>query len=528
MSYPGLGLYTSNPNGNDAGAMAQYETNLSLFVAAVGQPTHMNAFTDYSLDPSQWAGNASWAAWSWSQSPTASKLIPVVGVPMAPQSAASNNIGFFQDTAAGKYDDVWTGIAQAWAAHFPVAKFRLGYEMNGGFMPWFMGGEEQWVQDWIAAFRQIAKVIRAAFAGAVTEWNPASINWTGVPTADSYPGDDVVDICALDTYSPCYEEDFQDWNDKPLGFMEPDAPTWLADPVNRRHFWTRPGATQYQDYGAGWGLEQHIAFAKAHGKPIAISECGTGNKSTSTGPLDDPEFPTWLRSMLDSAVAQGVTVDHVNIWATDQGDGAWGFFNGEHPLEAAAWKSAFGDASVPAPAPAPAPAPSPAQTTGVATAVLTDKNGKSVTLQIEGVKKDYYANDTGLASNVYVYANQAATGWIIQPDNSSDLPTIVLTTNGLDITPEYFNNVTINKPSTGPATADITDRTGKTVTLDIVGVQNFYAGDTGLVTNIYVYENSDNSGLVIQPDNAGDAPTIVLTTNGQAVAPNGFTNVTVK
>jgi hypothetical protein len=37
----------------------------------------------------------------------------------------------------------------------------------------------------------------------------------------------------------------------------------------------------------------------------------------------------------------------VNIWATDQADGSWGFLNGEKPNEAASWNLYFGKGSVP-------------------------------------------------------------------------------------------------------------------------------------------------------------------------------------
>jgi hypothetical protein len=120
---------------------------------------------------------------------------------------------------------------------------------------------------------------------------------------------------------------------------------WAADPVNRAHFWSYPDANEWNPTGtgAGFGMENAIAFAKAHGKALAISETGAGNNGTTTGPVDDPAFPKWLASELDKAQSQGVAIDHVNIWDREMGDGNWNFApEANKPLEAAAWGKYFG------------------------------------------------------------------------------------------------------------------------------------------------------------------------------------------
>ncbi len=94
-------------------------------------------------------------------------------------------------------------------------------------------------------------------------------------------------------------------------------------------------------------MEDAIAMAKAHGKPLALSETGAGGNGTTTGPVDDPEFPKWLASELTKAQSQGVAIDHVNIWDAQLGDGNWDFSSASaaKPLEAAAWAKYFGASS---------------------------------------------------------------------------------------------------------------------------------------------------------------------------------------
>ena len=89
-----VGGYFGNPNGSDAVAEAAFELNLSNFEATMGgtKPTTMNAFTDYSQNPSTWAANASWTAWSWTQSPVVqTSITPVIGVAMSDDAHWAGN-----------------------------------------------------------------------------------------------------------------------------------------------------------------------------------------------------------------------------------------------------------------------------------------------------------------------------------------------------------------------------------------------------------------------------------------------------
>ena len=368
-----VGGYFGNPNGNDAASEADFEKQFNSFVSTMGaKPATMNGFVDFGQDPSNWAGNASWTAWSWTQSPVVkTSVTPDIGIPMsdnnhwAGNAAGSTNDDFFKGIINGTYDNDYKGVVDAWAnAGFKTFNLRLGYEMNGNFMPWYMGDDAGTQADWVKAFQHLSTLMRGeASAVGVTakiEWNPASLAWTNQPTTSAYPGDSYVDIVSLDTYNPVYPAGYYNW-DKNDGSYNANAAEWAADPVNRAHYWSYPDANQWNPTGtgSGFGMEDAIAFAKAHGKALAISETGAGPSNGTPGPADDPAFPQWLASELDKAQSQGVKIDHVNIWDRQMGDGNWDFSSAgaNRPLEAAAWAKYFGVNSGSAASSTPSPAP---------------------------------------------------------------------------------------------------------------------------------------------------------------------------
>ena len=356
-----IGLYVSNPNGNDPTAEKNFENSYDAFVKNQGgaHPTFFNAFTDFGQDPSQWPSNASWSAWSCNLSGanyvgSASGAIPVVGVPMASNAGGWGNVDqFYQDTIAGVYDAAYKGIVDAWADNgYKTVEFRNGYEFDGNFMPWAPGNSSSAsaVADFVKAFQHIADIEHSEGAArgitVKVEWNPAAINWTGYDLQTAYPGDQYVDVISVDTYSPVYPNDLTDWAHGGTS-QAPDLQTWAADPANRAHFWQYQNANQYNPTpglgGSGWSVQNTIDFARQHGKPIAIDESGAGPTSNSPySPSDDPAFPQWLHNALAAAQSQGLTVDHVDIWDATLGDGDWNFTNGSKPNEAAAWAQYFG------------------------------------------------------------------------------------------------------------------------------------------------------------------------------------------
>lgn len=94
-----------------------------------------------------------------------------------------------------------------------------------------------------------------------------------------------------------------------------------------------------------------ISIAKAKGKPIAFSECGTGGgTNTDAFSLNDPTWVAWFWQTLQSAISQGVSIAHINIWNIYASDGQW-MYNAPdtfdpQPLVRTAYRKYFGDGGV--------------------------------------------------------------------------------------------------------------------------------------------------------------------------------------
>ncbi len=340
-----LGTFVFNPDSTDPAAEAWFENQVGVFSAAMGaKPQFMDTFTNYNADWSQWVSGMTAMARSWAASPVLGGVTPVMTIPMAAASDWGNPDQVFKDIVAGKHDDVFTGLVNSWkAVGYTTIDARIGYEMNGAFVPWFMGNDPATVADWVAAFQHIADLVHAVPGITVkTVWNPVASNWTAQPTASAYPGDQYVDVIGVDVYGTVYPVQLYDWG-KNDGTVDQTLQQWFADPVNREHYWTNPNATQWSPNGydpSQWSLKQALAFAAAHNKPLGLAETGAGGDGTSTGPVDDPEFPKWLAGQLSQPGAPQIAF--VNIWDVNPGDGDWEFTNGSKPLELAAWQKYFG------------------------------------------------------------------------------------------------------------------------------------------------------------------------------------------
>ena len=356
-----LGIYVGNPNGNDAAANTTFLNAFDSFKTLMGaSPLFMDTFTDFSQDPSQWDANAGWTAWSWAKTGSAyvgpgSGVTPVIGIPLASNAGGWGSADtFYKSIISGTLDATYKGIVSSWAAQgYKTIQLRLGYEFDGNFMPWGPGnsGSPTADADFVAAWQHVANLVHeqgtASGITVQTVWNPADINWTSTSPASLYPGDSYVDIISTDAYSPVYPLDLTSWSSNSLSQVA-NLTTWAADPTNRAHYWQYSDATQYALTGNnnGWSFQDTVNLAATHHKPLSISETGAGNNGSTTGPVDDPAFPHWLAGALAQAEARGVAVQNVDIWATDQSDGSWGFLNNEKPQEAAAWATYFGAGSV--------------------------------------------------------------------------------------------------------------------------------------------------------------------------------------
>jgi len=353
-----LGAYFfPNPG---TGGNPDFDQQFDAFSAALGKiPVARGTFGDNSHGLTNLAGSQYWNVNPLKADPRTKggKVTPVIGLAMAAKEDRGDDgaiLQRFSQIANGTYDQQWIGIINAWkSGGFKRIVVRVGYEMNGHWMAWAVPGGKK-LLAWNAAFRRVATVMKAQAAEvgldvAIT-WNPCLVAGEDVPTDAMYPGDEVVDIISLDIYSSVsWTKDRTNWDagGKRMGTAA-DLKSWAASVENRRHFWLYPDATASDptgERGSGWGLAKHVAFAKAHRKPIAISETGIGLSpgAPESGVDDDGELPKllweWLRTY-------PYGIDHVVIWSLDEGDFRGNFLDNTrwpHPLAKAAWRKYFGD-----------------------------------------------------------------------------------------------------------------------------------------------------------------------------------------
>jgi hypothetical protein len=370
-------------------AVPQYRA----FVDTVGQiPNSTNIFVDY-REPiwspgtydAKWRNNATWAAGNLAALCSAEHLnrldaegrptlIPIVSVGLTDDPTAyqlklpadNPNRGSYSEAAAvammnevaqGKYDldDAANGRYRVWPAILDAFKnkgfrkifLRIGWEQNGNWYGWQVRSEASRVA-YIAAWRHVADLAHAyARANGMTietMWSPsASYANHGISEESSYPGDEYVDIIAPTAYSPIWNatrsRDRTAYHDWSTG-QNVSLPTWLANPVNRRQIWDYPTADAWNPK-RGWGVPAAINFALARSKPFGFSETGTGNFGVTTsggGPVDEGDYPIYLGERLSAAVAQGLQVELVEIWAQATGSDRLTFLSGARPLEATGWK----------------------------------------------------------------------------------------------------------------------------------------------------------------------------------------------
>ena len=350
-----LGVYVGNPDGTTPAYEQYFETAFNSFRTAMAvKPRFLINYIDYRLPVSSWPSNTNWQAWSNAKSPDARTLIPVIGFPMA--SIASGSLSpdlQFQAFASGQYDTEIKNIVLAWVNNgFKRFYLRVGWEMNITG-PTYAGSDAQSQADWVLAFQHIYKIVKqtARLAGAAVPvvWNPNETNYTNANALlNLYPGDKSVDCIGMDMYAMIYPYADQSspvaYHDWDTGLEDSTSAQFIADPVNRAHYWTYPAATKWVNDSSGGhalSLDDLIQFAINHGKPIAIPETGAGESGTDVS--DDAAFPQWLAQQLTAAVAAGGKVAFVAIWDSNNG-GSFAFSDASDnkPQEKAAWRSYFG------------------------------------------------------------------------------------------------------------------------------------------------------------------------------------------
>ena len=366
-----LGVYVGNPDIASSANQATFDSNLSSFEDVLGTaPQYLTSFIDQQQSISNWVGNSYWAAESLAATPGGKALTPVIALPLSSEAAGSLSPDqSYQAFAAGSYDSVLKGIVSAWAGQgYTNLVFRPGWEFNLPG-PTYAGSTPQSQADWVSAFQHVYTVLhQAAAADGVNVqvmWNPGTTNYSNAEaTTQLYPGDKYVDAIGADVYSDIYPYSdggttptYHDWD---TGKEDTSLSQFLADPINRVHYFNDPAATVYNNDssdGHSLSLANLIQFAQEHGKTFDIPEAGAGNSSGGHDVADDAAFPQWLAQQLTAATKAGQAVGFVSLWDSN-GGGNYEFSQAsdDKPAEAAAWAQYFG-ATTPAPSPVSTPAP---------------------------------------------------------------------------------------------------------------------------------------------------------------------------
>lgn len=169
------------------------------------------------------------------------------------------NGGTLAAAAAGTYDDHYVYIGQQIASKRPAGTGRVvlrlmwEFNLNSGYMNDKTG--------FIAAWRQIVTKIRQGAGDRVKfSWCPAASTNSLTTLQACYPGDDYVDVIAIDTYDA--------WVSMGQGFH--DEATWLAQT----------------------GVGDVFAWAKGRGKLFAFDEWGGHNVNVTANHSggDNPDF----------------------------------------------------------------------------------------------------------------------------------------------------------------------------------------------------------------------------------------------
>jgi len=269
-------------NGNSADAIRAY-------TAWVGRAPDLNAIhTGENANGAQsaadnWLGSIGWAL----DVAAPAGVLPHISIPLLWAGKT------LDDAAAGGLNAQYVQAARIVAAHSSVKGkgpivVRTGWEFNGSWMKWASKGKEA---AFIAAFQNFVTAFRSVSPDFVFPWCP---NIGQNDPALSYPGSKFVDVIDMDFYT------------------QPGQP---ADPM----------ACWQQQRTMPFGLDWLVAFGRAQGKPIGISEWGVDREGF--GPYIAAAFD-WFRS---------VGVLYANYWnSTAQ---QYSMSGGAYPKSAEVYRS---------------------------------------------------------------------------------------------------------------------------------------------------------------------------------------------
>lgn len=191
--------------------------------------------------------------------------------------------GSWADAANGASDDSWRtamqNIARARAGKTGDVFVRLAHEMNGDWSPWKVMPSD--VDSFKKAWRRFVAIARAEMPSVKIVFGANSGTSGGnASVPEIYPGDDVVDVVGVDFYDmwPSFT----------------DEATWT-----KQYMATEAG-------GSPRGIGAWLAFAKQHGKPLALPEWGLDwADDGSDGPQDNPLFIEKMNGLFRANAGSG-------------------------------------------------------------------------------------------------------------------------------------------------------------------------------------------------------------------------------
>jgi hypothetical protein len=284
----GLGLYDSKSSPSGIETAAKW----------LGSSSSIRYAQDF-IDATDWAHiEDPYQLSNWKDGP----FTMMWGVPMipcgGPSTQCQTNVSDYNLVASGGADGYFKTLAKNLiSAGFGTSYIRLGWEMNASDMGWAICNQQgsaadSWINDFVPAFQHIVTSMRSV-GGANFKfvWNPidtSSSSCPGVHMEKLYPGDNYVDVVALDVYD---------------GIATPMSdPTRFSDLLNGTgsggYVAESPYAVNGQSFkGEGYGLKWLAAFGKAHNKEISLPEWGLESTSHAGGG-DDPYFVTQMANWI--------------------------------------------------------------------------------------------------------------------------------------------------------------------------------------------------------------------------------------
>jgi hypothetical protein len=193
----------------------------------------------------------------------------ILSIDLIPDAVSDNSdpLTWEAPCAAGQYDTYATQLGRNLVAEGVANTIvRLGLEANGTWENDFVGTTTTEEQDWADCFDQEVGSMRAV-AGShfVFVWNPNACT-EALPVTTWYPGDAYVDVVGLDQYDQSCSQ-------------PSTAVSWSTL------------------YNQNYGLAQFLAFARAHGKPMAVPEWGMDASPAG----DDPAYVSGMAQLVNGS-----------------------------------------------------------------------------------------------------------------------------------------------------------------------------------------------------------------------------------